>query len=75
MATGVAYLRAMTDAGLDIDAACKQMAFTVAVDADFFLSIAKVRALRRLWARVAEGLRARAPTSAPCPSPPARRRA
>ncbi len=54
MAAGVAYLRALTAAGLDIDPACRQIAFTVAVDADFFLSIAKVRALRKLWGRVTE---------------------
>lgn len=54
MASGVEYLRVMTAAGLDIDSACGQIAFTAAVDADFFMSIAKVRALRKLWSRVAE---------------------
>ena len=54
LGTAAEYLRAMTNAGLDIDAACTQIAFTVAADADFFLTIAKVRALRKLWGRVAE---------------------
>ncbi|ESQ16634.1 MAG TPA: methylmalonyl-CoA mutase [Chromatiaceae bacterium] len=54
MATAVAYLRAMTDAGLGIDAACRQIYFTFPVGCDQFLSIAKVRAARKLWARVAE---------------------
>ncbi|MHB1205247.1 MAG: methylmalonyl-CoA mutase family protein [Rhodospirillaceae bacterium] len=54
IATALTYLRAMTAAGLDIDAACGQIAFTLAADADFFLSIAKFRALRKLWARVTE---------------------
>ncbi len=54
MASAVAYLRVMTAAGLDIDSACGQIAFTAAVDADFFLSIVKIRALRKLWSRVAE---------------------
>ena len=54
MATAVAYLRAMTDAGLGIDAACQQIYFTLPVGCDQFLSIAKVRAARKLWARVAE---------------------
>lgn len=54
MATGVAYLRAMTDAGLSIDEACRQIAFTLSVGTDQFLSIAKLRAARMLWARVAE---------------------
>jgi methylmalonyl-CoA mutase len=54
MATGVAYLRAMTAAGMDIDSACKQIAFSLPVGTDQFLSIAKLRAARMLWARVTE---------------------
>ncbi|MCB2101708.1 MAG: methylmalonyl-CoA mutase subunit beta, partial [Rhodobacterales bacterium] len=54
MATGVAYLRALTAAGMDIDAACGQIAFTLAVDCNQFQSIAKLRAARRLWARVTQ---------------------
>ena len=54
VATALAYVRIMTAAGLDVNAACGQIAFSLAADADFFLSIAKFRALRKLWARVAE---------------------
>ncbi|MEV7598529.1 methylmalonyl-CoA mutase family protein [Kitasatospora sp. NPDC089797] len=54
LATGVAYLRALTAAGLSVDAALGQLEFRFAADADQFLSIAKFRAARRLWARVAE---------------------
>jgi methylmalonyl-CoA mutase len=54
IATATEYLRAMTRAGLDINAASAQIAFTVAADADFFFTIAKVRALRKLWGRVTE---------------------
>ena len=54
VATGTAYLRAMTEAGLDIDACFGQVAFTFATDANLFLSIAKLRTARRLWSRVAE---------------------
>jgi methylmalonyl-CoA mutase len=54
MATGVAYLRAMTAAGLDLEAAFGQIAFSYAADANLFLSVAKLRAARRLWGRVAE---------------------
>ncbi|MFI9202692.1 methylmalonyl-CoA mutase small subunit [Streptomyces sp. NPDC053048] len=54
LATGVAYLRTLTDAGLDADAACAQLEFRYAATADQFLTIAKLRAARRLWARVAE---------------------
>nr|WSX23903.1 methylmalonyl-CoA mutase subunit beta [Streptomyces tubercidicus] len=54
LATGVAYLRQLTGAGLGIDDACRQLEFRYAATADQFLTIAKLRAARRLWARVAE---------------------
>jgi len=53
-AVGVAYLRALTDAGLDVDAALAAIEFRFAVSADQFLSIAKLRAAREVWSRVAE---------------------
>lgn len=52
--TGVAYLRACEEAGLDPARAAAQIEFTVAVGADQFAEIAKLRALRRIWARVLE---------------------
>ncbi|KUM78589.1 methylmalonyl-CoA mutase subunit beta [Streptomyces griseorubiginosus] len=54
IATGVAYLRALTEAGLSAEQACAQLEFRYAATADQFLTIAKLRAARRLWARVAE---------------------
>ncbi|MEU8569564.1 methylmalonyl-CoA mutase subunit beta [Streptomyces pathocidini] len=54
LATGVAYLRELTAAGLSVDAACAQLEFRYAATADQFLTIAKLRAARRLWARVAQ---------------------
>ncbi|MEU9840362.1 methylmalonyl-CoA mutase subunit beta [Actinomadura sp. NPDC048032] len=54
VAAGVAYLRALTGAGLSVDEAFGQIEFRLAVSADQFSSIAKLRAARRLWARVAE---------------------
>lgn len=54
LATGVAYLRALTEAGLSVEQACAQVEFRYAATADQFLTIAKLRAARRLWARVAE---------------------
>ncbi|MBM7439511.1 methylmalonyl-CoA mutase small subunit [Streptomyces sp. HB132] len=54
LATGVAYLRALTAAGLSVEEACAQLEFRYAATADQFLTIAKLRAARRLWARVAE---------------------
>ncbi|MEU0245483.1 methylmalonyl-CoA mutase subunit beta [Streptomyces sp. NPDC006235] len=54
LATGVAYLRHLTEAGLSVEQACGQLEFRYAATADQFLTIAKLRAARRLWARVAE---------------------
>ncbi|MGW0785321.1 methylmalonyl-CoA mutase family protein [Streptomyces sp. NPDC002913] len=54
LATGVAYLRALTAAGLSVEEACGQLEFRYAATADQFLTIAKLRAARRLWSRVAE---------------------
>ncbi|MFH8475554.1 methylmalonyl-CoA mutase small subunit [Streptomyces sp. NPDC018000] len=54
LATGVAYLRALTEAGLSVEEACAQLEFRYAATVDQFLTIAKLRAARRLWARVAE---------------------
>ncbi|GGU87807.1 methylmalonyl-CoA mutase [Streptomyces filipinensis] len=54
LATGVAYLRELTEAGLDVEQAAGQLEFRYAATADQFLTIAKLRAARRLWARVAE---------------------
>ncbi|MFE1954481.1 methylmalonyl-CoA mutase family protein [Streptomyces sp. NPDC059524] len=54
LATGVAYLRELTAAGLSVEQALGQLEFRYAASADQFLTIAKFRAARRLWARVAE---------------------
>ncbi len=54
LATLVAYLRACEDAGLRPRAALGQIALALAADADLFLTMAKLRAARRLVARVAE---------------------
>ncbi|MER6531941.1 methylmalonyl-CoA mutase subunit beta [Streptomyces sp. NPDC001508] len=54
LATGVAYLRELTGAGLTVEQSCAQLEFRYAATADQFLTVAKLRAARRLWARVAE---------------------
>ncbi|MCX2711915.1 methylmalonyl-CoA mutase small subunit [Mycolicibacterium sp. J2] len=54
VAAGVAYLRALTEAGLPVAEALGQISFRFAADDDQFLTIAKLRAARTLWARVAE---------------------
>ena len=53
-AVGVAVLRALVDHGLTVDEALDQVAFTWSADADQFRTICRLRAARRLWARVAE---------------------
>lgn len=60
LATGVAYLRELTEAGLSVQQAAAQLEFRYAATADQFLTIAKLRAARRLWARVTEVCGARA---------------
>lgn len=54
LATGVAYLRALIDEGLSVDDALDQLEFTFSATADQFATIAKLRAARRCWSRIAE---------------------
>jgi methylmalonyl-CoA mutase len=54
LATGVAYLRGLTDAGLSVAEALAQLEFRYTATADQFGTIAKLRAARRLWSRVAQ---------------------
>ena len=54
LATGVAYLRSLTEAGLSIDAAAGALEFTFTASADQFLTMAKFRAARQVWSRVLE---------------------
>ena len=50
IATGIDYLRALTEAGLDVETAARQITFSIGLGCRFYLAIAKIRALRRLWA-------------------------
>jgi len=52
LASGVAYLRALSDAGMAVDQAAGAMVFNVAIGTDFFAGIAKLRALRMMWSRI-----------------------
>jgi methylmalonyl-CoA mutase len=52
LASAVAYLRALEAGGIALDAARQMIYFRLASDADQFLSIAKFRSMRKLWARV-----------------------
>jgi methylmalonyl-CoA mutase len=52
LATALAYLRALEAEGVTLDAARRMIFFRLAADADQFLTMAKFRAVRKLWARV-----------------------
>lgn len=54
LSVGVAHLRALTEAGMSVSDALGQIAFRLSADDDQFTTIAKLRAARQLWARVAE---------------------
>ena len=71
LSAGVAYLRALTAAGLGVDAAARLLELRLAATAEQFPTIAKLRAARRLWARVLEvsGADARARRRRCTPSP------
>lgn len=56
LAAGVEYVRALVEAGLSTEQALGQIAFRFAATDDQFGQISKLRAARRLWARVAEVL-------------------
>jgi methylmalonyl-CoA mutase len=49
---GVTLLDTFTDQGLSPDAIANQIAFHFQIDTDFFLSIAKLKALRKCWATI-----------------------
>jgi methylmalonyl-CoA mutase len=52
LSVGIAYLRALESGGLALDAARRLLFFRLSADADQFLTIAKFRSLRKLWARI-----------------------
>ena len=52
LAVAVAYLRALESGGVGLEAARDAVSFRLCGDADQFLTMAKFRALRLLWARI-----------------------
>jgi methylmalonyl-CoA mutase len=52
LASGVAYLRAIEQAGIALEDAQGMVYARLSADADQFLTLAKFRALRLLWARI-----------------------
>jgi len=53
LSTGVAYLREMTARGLDVSQAAGKMHFFLNIGENFFMEIAKLRAIKMLWSQVA----------------------
>ena len=52
LADGLEYVRAGTEAGLDIDRFAPRLSFFWAIGMNFFMEVAKMRAARLLWARM-----------------------
>ncbi|WP_372774099.1 methylmalonyl-CoA mutase family protein [Mangrovibacterium sp.] len=52
LAQGAEYLSALTEAGVEVDAATEKMKFNFSVSANYFMEIAKLRAGRMLWAQI-----------------------
>ncbi|MGD9924659.1 MAG: methylmalonyl-CoA mutase family protein [Pseudorhodoplanes sp.] len=54
LSVAVAYWRALEAGGVALDKARRMIFFRLSADADQFMTMAKFRALRKLWARVEE---------------------
>ncbi len=52
IATGVSYLRALEENGLDLATSAGQIGFAMTTDSDLFASVSKLRTARQLWAKV-----------------------
>jgi methylmalonyl-CoA mutase N-terminal domain/subunit len=52
LADGIAYVQAAVDAGLDVDSFAPRLSFFFDVHNDFLEEVAKLRAARRIWAKV-----------------------
>lgn len=52
LASAVTYLRVLDAAGISVDDAAPRFRFTVGIGNNLFLEIAKIRALRMLWAQI-----------------------
>ncbi len=67
LADGIAYVRAGIEAGLDVDRFAPRLSYFFNSHNDFFEEIAKMRAARRIWARVMkERFKAKDPRSWMC---------
>ncbi|UOZ09869.1 methylmalonyl-CoA mutase [Amycolatopsis sp. WQ 127309] len=55
LADGVEYIRAGTEAGLDVDKFAPRLSFFWAIGMNFFMEVAKLRAARLIWAKLVKG--------------------
>jgi methylmalonyl-CoA mutase len=63
LADGLEYLRAGTQAGMDIDSFAPRLSFFWAVGMNHFMEIAKMRAARMLWAKIVKQFNPKNPKS------------
>lgn len=54
MAAANEYLTALSDAGKDIKSITPKMQFSVGIGSNYFMEIAKIRAARKIWAKIVE---------------------
>jgi methylmalonyl-CoA mutase len=52
VAAGLEYMNVLTDEGISAEQAASQITFSVSIGSRYFLEIAKIRALRILWANI-----------------------
>jgi methylmalonyl-CoA mutase len=52
LGAGLEYMNALTDAGLTAEQAASQISFSLSIGSRYFLEVAKIRALRILWANI-----------------------
>jgi methylmalonyl-CoA mutase N-terminal domain/subunit len=52
LADGIGYVQACVERGLDVDSFAPRLSFFFDIHSDFFEEIAKLRAARRMWARI-----------------------
>lgn len=52
LASGVSYIKALQERGLDINDIAPRMRFSFSIGSNFFMEIAKLRAARMLWSQI-----------------------
>ena len=52
LANGIAYVQSMIDKGMEVDSFAPRFSFFFAANTNFLEEVAKLRALRRMWAKI-----------------------